>query len=242
MYMDLDNFKNHQRHPRASDRRRRAAAGGRCHALVGAAGRRRRRLGGDEFAVLMPETGCPARGLRRAKRLIASLRNVFKGTPNVTASIGVRVRHSQPTQVLTNLLRTSRPGDVRREEVGERSGCAGSYLVQPDSHHAARTSPRAPKPRSELYYSVTVPTDRSAYLVEMQINNPRIRAVSSSPNWPLAAYQLMDSWQNIRDGPRRGQRRRRSTSPSTRDSRSLVHRPEGRQPDHDSHMPRGYRT
>jgi len=46
------------------------------------------RLGGDEFAVLMPETDS-ALADAAAKRLIVGLRNVFKGTPNVTASIGV---------------------------------------------------------------------------------------------------------------------------------------------------------
>jgi diguanylate cyclase (GGDEF)-like protein len=46
------------------------------------------RLGGDEFAVLMPETDS-ALADAAAKRLAASLRTVFKGTPTVTASIGV---------------------------------------------------------------------------------------------------------------------------------------------------------
>ena len=46
------------------------------------------RLGGDEFAVLMPETDAPLADAA-AKRLAASLRTVFKGTPSVTASIGV---------------------------------------------------------------------------------------------------------------------------------------------------------
>jgi diguanylate cyclase (GGDEF)-like protein len=46
------------------------------------------RLGGDEFAVLMPETDPPLADAA-AKRLAAGLRNVFKGTPTVTASIGV---------------------------------------------------------------------------------------------------------------------------------------------------------
>jgi diguanylate cyclase (GGDEF)-like protein len=46
------------------------------------------RLGGDEFAVLMPETDS-ALADAAAKRLAAGLRNVFKGTPSVTASIGV---------------------------------------------------------------------------------------------------------------------------------------------------------
>jgi diguanylate cyclase (GGDEF)-like protein len=46
------------------------------------------RLGGDEFAVLMPETDAQLADAA-AKRLVAGLRDVFKGTPNVTASIGV---------------------------------------------------------------------------------------------------------------------------------------------------------
>jgi len=46
------------------------------------------RLGGDEFAVLMPETeGSVAHGA--ATRLVTSIRTVFRGTPPVTASIGV---------------------------------------------------------------------------------------------------------------------------------------------------------
>jgi diguanylate cyclase (GGDEF)-like protein len=46
------------------------------------------RLGGDEFAVLMPETDA-ALADAAAKRLAVGLRTVFKGTPTVTASIGV---------------------------------------------------------------------------------------------------------------------------------------------------------
>jgi diguanylate cyclase (GGDEF)-like protein len=46
------------------------------------------RLGGDEFAVLMPETDATLADAA-AKRLAAGLRTVFKGTPTVTASIGV---------------------------------------------------------------------------------------------------------------------------------------------------------
>lgn len=46
------------------------------------------RLGGDEFAVLMPETdGTVAHAA--ATRLVNSIRTVFRGTPSVTASIGV---------------------------------------------------------------------------------------------------------------------------------------------------------
>src|SRR5258708_35699201 len=51
----------------------------------------------------------------------------------------------------------------------------------------------------ELYYSVTVPTDRSAYLVEAQITNPPSPSRLVIPNWAPGAYRLMDSWQNIRD-------------------------------------------
>jgi diguanylate cyclase (GGDEF)-like protein len=46
------------------------------------------RLGGDEFGVLMPETdGSVAHSV--ANRLAAGIRTVFRGTPSVTASIGV---------------------------------------------------------------------------------------------------------------------------------------------------------
>jgi len=46
------------------------------------------RLGGDEFGVLMPETdGSLAHAV--ANRLAAGIRTVFRGTPSVTASIGV---------------------------------------------------------------------------------------------------------------------------------------------------------
>lgn len=46
------------------------------------------RLGGDEFGVLMPETDAEV-AHAAAKRLAAGLRNVFRGTPTVTASMGV---------------------------------------------------------------------------------------------------------------------------------------------------------
>ena len=46
------------------------------------------RLGGDEFGVLMPETdGSLAHAV--ANRLAGGIRTVFRGTPSVTASIGV---------------------------------------------------------------------------------------------------------------------------------------------------------
>jgi diguanylate cyclase (GGDEF)-like protein len=46
------------------------------------------RLGGDEFAVLMPETD-GAVAYAAATRLASGIRTVFRGTPSVTASIGV---------------------------------------------------------------------------------------------------------------------------------------------------------
>jgi diguanylate cyclase (GGDEF)-like protein len=88
MYMDLDNFKiiNDTHGHQTGDAVLRLVADAtrssvRQADIVG-------RLGGDEFAVLMPETDAQLADAA-AKRLIASLRTVFKGTPNVTASIGV---------------------------------------------------------------------------------------------------------------------------------------------------------
>lgn len=88
MYMDLDNFKviNDTHGHQTGDAVLRLVADAmrtsvRQADVVG-------RLGGDEFSVLMPETDA-ALADAAAKRLIAGLRNVFKGTPNVTASIGV---------------------------------------------------------------------------------------------------------------------------------------------------------
>ncbi|HVH68803.1 MAG TPA: diguanylate cyclase [Gemmatimonadales bacterium] len=46
------------------------------------------RLGGDEFGVLMPETDAGV-AHAAASRLVAGIRIVFRGTPSVTASIGV---------------------------------------------------------------------------------------------------------------------------------------------------------
>ncbi|PYP39375.1 MAG: hypothetical protein DMD48_06810 [Gemmatimonadetes bacterium] len=88
MYMDLDNFKviNDTHGHQTGDAVLRLVADAmrssvRLADVVG-------RLGGDEFAVLMPETDAQLADAA-ARRLIAGLRNVFKGTPNVTASIGV---------------------------------------------------------------------------------------------------------------------------------------------------------
>jgi len=64
----------------------------------------------------------------------------------------------------------------------------------------ALQAPQAPEARApELFYAVTVPSDRSAYLVEIQINNPPSPSRLVIPNWAPGAYRLMDSWQNIRD-------------------------------------------
>lgn len=88
LYMDLDNFKiiNDTHGHQTGDAVLRLVADAmrtsvRHADVVG-------RLGGDEFAVLMPETDAQLADAA-AKRLVAGLRNVFKGTPNVTASIGV---------------------------------------------------------------------------------------------------------------------------------------------------------
>ncbi|HET9386948.1 MAG TPA: GGDEF domain-containing protein [Gemmatimonadales bacterium] len=88
IYMDLDNFKiiNDTHGHQTGDAVLRLVADAmrtsvRTADVVG-------RLGGDEFAVLMPETD-PHVAEAAATRLVAGLRNVFKGTPTVTASIGV---------------------------------------------------------------------------------------------------------------------------------------------------------
>lgn len=88
LYLDLDNFKiiNDTHGHQTGDAVLRLVADAmrtsvRHADVVG-------RLGGDEFAVLMPETDAQVADAA-AKRLVAGLRNIFKGTPNVTASIGV---------------------------------------------------------------------------------------------------------------------------------------------------------
>jgi len=88
LYLDLDNFKTvNDRHGHDT--------GDAVLRLVGDAIRQtvRRadtvgRLGGDEFAVVMPETDGPV-AHAAAARLAAGIRSVFRGTPSVTASIGV---------------------------------------------------------------------------------------------------------------------------------------------------------
>jgi diguanylate cyclase (GGDEF)-like protein len=88
LYLDLDNFKviNDSHGHQTGDAVLRLVADAmrtsvRQSDVVG-------RLGGDEFAVLMPETDAQLADAA-AKRLAAGLRTVFKGTPSVTASIGV---------------------------------------------------------------------------------------------------------------------------------------------------------
>src|ERR1051325_4675907 len=88
LYMDLDNFKviNDTHGHQTGDAVLRLVADAmrgsvRQADVVG-------RLGADEFAVLLPETDAQLADAA-AKRLVAGLRNVFKGTPSVTASIGV---------------------------------------------------------------------------------------------------------------------------------------------------------
>src|SRR5947208_15566301 len=88
MYMDLDNFKviNDTHGHQTGDAVLRLVADAmrssvRQADVVG-------RLGGDEFGVLMPETdGDVAHAA--ANRLVSSIRTVFRGTPSVTASVGV---------------------------------------------------------------------------------------------------------------------------------------------------------
>ena len=51
----------------------------------------------------------------------------------------------------------------------------------------------------QVFYSVTVPNDRGAYLVEVQVEHPPNPSRLVIPNWAPGAYRLMDSWQNIHD-------------------------------------------
>ena len=55
----------------------------------------------------------------------------------------------------------------------------------------------APDSTPQIYYSVTVPNDRSPYLVQMQITNPPNPSRVVIPAWAPGAYRLMNSEQNI---------------------------------------------
>ena len=88
LYLDLDDFKA------VNDRHGHRTGDAVLRLVVNATRRAVRqsdiigRLGGDEFAVLMPETeGAVAEAA--ATRLADGIREVFRGTPSVTASIGL---------------------------------------------------------------------------------------------------------------------------------------------------------
>ena len=51
----------------------------------------------------------------------------------------------------------------------------------------------------QLSYTLTVPQDRSAYVVELRIAHPPNPSRLVIPSWAPGAYRLMDSWQNISD-------------------------------------------
>ena len=57
----------------------------------------------------------------------------------------------------------------------------------------------AQTPAPQLYYSLTVPNDRSAYLIELQINNPPNPSRVVIPYWAPGAYRPTNSGANIRD-------------------------------------------
>ena len=88
LYLDLDDFKavNDTHGHQTGDAVLRLVADAIRRAVRGAdvVGR----LGGDEFAVLMPETPGPEADAV-AQRLSAGLSTAFRGSPTVTASIGV---------------------------------------------------------------------------------------------------------------------------------------------------------
>jgi diguanylate cyclase (GGDEF)-like protein len=104
LYLDLDDFKavNDRHGHQTGDAVLRLVADATRHAvrqadIVG-------RLGGDEFAVLMPETeGGVAEAA--ATRLASGIRTVFRGTPSVTASIGLVSTVNAATTGAEELLR-----------------------------------------------------------------------------------------------------------------------------------------
>jgi diguanylate cyclase (GGDEF)-like protein len=104
LYVDLDDFKsvNDQHGHQTGDAVLRLVADATRRAvrqadIVG-------RLGGDEFAVLMPETeGGVAEAA--ATRLATGIRTVFRGTPSVTASIGLVSTVTAATTAAEDLLR-----------------------------------------------------------------------------------------------------------------------------------------
>ena len=104
LYLDLDDFKvvNDTHGHQTGDAVLRLVAEAIRHAVrqadvVG-------RMGGDEFAVLMPETES-ALATAAADRLAAGLRSVLNGSPAVTASIGVVSPITQETDTDTIMRR-----------------------------------------------------------------------------------------------------------------------------------------
>lgn len=104
LYLDLDDFKT------VNDRHGHQTGDAVLRLVANATRRAMRqsdivgRLGGDEFGVLMPETeGGVAEAA--ATRLASGIRTVFKGTPSVTASIGLVSTTSADITAAEDLLR-----------------------------------------------------------------------------------------------------------------------------------------
>jgi len=117
IYLDLDNFKGlndtHGHHTGDAVLRLVADAMQRAVREVDVVGR----MGGDEFAVLMPETDGSV-AAAAAQRLSDALRSAFDGTPAVTASVGV-VAFGETPMTADDVLRRADQAMYEAKKLGK---------------------------------------------------------------------------------------------------------------------------